>query len=65
MVKTKIKAKTAKKEETAEESYIKSSERTCPACGSSSVVCNRQDDSLVCRDCGTIFPTGCGEEDLE
>lgn len=39
----------------------------CPECGSSNVIYNREQDQLVCQDCGTIFEelNPEDEEDLE
>ena len=29
--------------------------KECPECGSTNVVCNKQRNQLICRDCGVIY----------
>jgi len=37
--------------------------QTCAECGSSNVVYNREDDQLLCHDCGAIFEELTPEEE--
>ncbi len=41
--------------------------RECPECASSNIVCEREQDQVICRDCGLVFEplTKVDEEQFE